>query len=71
MNGLFDCRRSRVPVLGTAAHIPSCEIGSGYFQETHPQVLFQGMQSLLRTARKRNQMPRPLEFAIRDKRGVR
>src|SRR4029077_16800712 len=41
INGLFDCQRSRVPVLAIAAHIPSPEIGSGYFQETHPQSLFQ------------------------------
>src|SRR6516162_6318213 len=40
INGLFDCQRSRVPVLGIAAHIPSSEIGSGYFQETHPEALF-------------------------------
>src|SRR3954466_6951910 len=40
INGLFDCHRSRVPVLAIAAHIPSKEIGSGYFQETHPQTLF-------------------------------
>jgi len=33
INGLFDCHRSRVPVLAIAAHIPSAEIGSGYFQE--------------------------------------
>ncbi len=37
INGLFDCHRSRVPVLAIAAHIPSAEIGSGYFQETHPR----------------------------------
>ena len=48
INGLFDCQRSRVPVLAIAAHIPSPEIGSGYFQETHPQIAFPGMQSLLR-----------------------
>src|SRR6201996_3523529 len=40
INGLFDCHRSRVPVLAIAAQIPSAEIGSGYFQETHPQGLF-------------------------------
>jgi len=40
INGLFDCHRSRVPVLAIAAHIPSAEIGSGYFQETHPEALF-------------------------------
>src|ERR1700740_2730385 len=41
INGLFDCQRSRVPVLAIAAQIPSAEIGTGYFQETHPQTLFQ------------------------------
>src|ERR671930_2507029 len=40
INGLYDCQRSRVPVLAIAAHIPSAEIGRGYFQETHPQDLF-------------------------------
>jgi pyruvate dehydrogenase (quinone) len=40
INGLYDCHRSRVPVLAIAAHIPSNEIGSGYFQETHPERLF-------------------------------
>jgi thiamine pyrophosphate-dependent acetolactate synthase large subunit-like protein len=41
INGLFDAHRSRAPVLALAAHIPSAEIGSNYFQETHPQNLFQ------------------------------
>src|SRR6478736_709752 len=40
INGLFDCQRSRVPVLAIAAHIPSAEIGRNYFQETHPESLF-------------------------------
>jgi pyruvate dehydrogenase (quinone) len=40
INGLFDAHRNRVPVLAIAAQIPSAEIGSGYFQETHPQNLF-------------------------------
>ena len=40
INGLFDCHRSRVPVLAIAAQIPSVEIGTGYFQETHPERLF-------------------------------
>ena len=40
INGLYDCHRSRVPVLAIAAQIPSSEIGSGYFQETHPEHLF-------------------------------
>src|ERR1700737_2361708 len=29
INGLYDCHRSRVPVLAIAAQIPSAEIGAG------------------------------------------
>ena len=41
INGLFDAHRSRVPVLAIAAQVPTKEIGGTYFQETHPQELFQ------------------------------
>src|ERR1700729_3899834 len=40
INGLYDCHRSRVPVLAIAAQVPSAEIGSGYFQETNPEHFF-------------------------------
>src|SRR6201989_1008124 len=40
INGLFDCHRSGAPVLAIAAHIPSTEIGTDYFQATHPEFLF-------------------------------
>ena len=73
INGLFDCHRSRVPVLAIAAHIPSSEIGSGYFQETHPQVLFQECSHYCELVASPNEMPRTLEIAIRQavaKRGV-
>jgi pyruvate dehydrogenase (quinone) len=73
INGLFDCHRSRVPVLGIAAHIPSPEIGSGYFQETHPQILFQECSHYCELVSTAHQMPRVLETAIREavgKRGV-
>src|SRR6476646_7661140 len=40
INGLYDAHRSRVPVLAIAAQIPSRELGSGYFQETHPENVF-------------------------------
>jgi predicted DNA-binding protein with PD1-like motif len=39
INGLYDRHRNRVPVLATAAQIPSGEIGSNYLQETHPEHL--------------------------------
>jgi len=73
INGLFDCHRSRVPVLGIAAQIPSAEIGAGYFQETHPQTLFQECSHYCELISGANQMPRVLEVAIREavgKRGV-
>jgi pyruvate dehydrogenase (quinone) len=66
INGLFDCHRSRVPVLGIAAQIPSGEIGSGYFQETHPQNLFQECSHYCELVSGTNQMPRVLEMAIRE-----
>jgi pyruvate dehydrogenase (quinone) len=73
INGLFDCHRSRVPVLAIAAHIPSDEIGSGYFQETHPQTLFNECSHYCELISSAKQMPRVLEIAIREavgKRGV-
>ena len=73
INGLFDCHRSRVPVLAIAAQIPSAEIGSGYFQETHPQNLFRECSHYCELISGVNQMPRVLEVAIREavgRRGV-
>ncbi|MFD4267732.1 pyruvate dehydrogenase [Rhodococcus sp. NPDC058481] len=40
INGLYDANRSGAPVLAIASHIPSTQIGTGYFQETHPDRLF-------------------------------
>ncbi len=73
INGLFDCQRSRVPVLAIAAQIPSAEIGAGYFQETHPQDLFRECSHYCELISGANQMPRVLEVAIREavgRRGV-
>src|SRR5580698_1246674 len=64
INGLFDCHRSSVPVLAIAAHIPSAEIGSGYFQETHPEFLFQGCSYYCQLVSTPAQMPRALETAM-------
>ena len=73
INGLFDCHRSRVPVLAIAAQIPSAEIGSGYFQETRPESLFRECSHYCETISGSNAMPRTVEAAIREahtKRGV-
>ncbi|HET9861209.1 MAG TPA: ubiquinone-dependent pyruvate dehydrogenase [Nocardioidaceae bacterium] len=73
INGLYDAQRSRVPVLAIAAHIPSAEIGSNYFQETHPQELFRECSVYVEHVAHAEQMPRLLRIAIREaltKRGV-
>lgn len=73
VNGLFDAQRSRVPVLVIASHIPSAEIGSGYFQETHPQELFRECSVYCELVGSAEQMPWVLEAAMRaavNERGV-
>ena len=40
VQGLFDAHRDNAPVLAIASHIPSAKIGTGFFQETHPETLF-------------------------------
>ena len=65
INGLFDANRSRVPVLAIAAQIPREEIGSGYFQETHPQQLFGECSVYCEMVSVPAQLPRVLEMAIR------
>jgi pyruvate dehydrogenase (quinone) len=73
INGLYDCHRSRVPVLAIAAQIPGNEIGSGYFQETHPEHLFAQCSYYCELISHPEQMPRVLEIAIQtaiSRRGV-
>ena len=41
INGLYDANRTGAPVLAIASHIPSVQIGSMYFQETHPDRIFE------------------------------
>src|SRR5579863_645895 len=65
INGLFDCHRSRLPVVAIAAHIPSAELGSGYFQETHPENLFKECSSYCELVSHASQIPRVIELAIR------
>ncbi|RXD06898.1 ubiquinone-dependent pyruvate dehydrogenase [Sphingomonas sp. UV9] len=65
INGLYDCHRTRVPVLAIAAQVPSGEVGSNYFQETRPETLFRECSVYCETIADVDQMPRTLETAIR------
>jgi pyruvate dehydrogenase (quinone) len=73
INGLYDCHCSRVPVLAIAAQVPSDELGSGYFQETHPEHLFAQCSHYCEPVSHPEQMPRLLEIAMQtalSRRGV-
>src|SRR5690625_2744362 len=73
INGPFDAQQSRVPVLAIAAHIPSGEIGSGYFQETAPAELFRECSVWTDVIATPAQMPRALRVAMQEavsRRGV-
>jgi pyruvate dehydrogenase (quinone) len=65
INGLYDCQRSRVPVLAIAAQVPSEEIGSGYFQETDPKHIFRECSHYCEMVSQADQMPRVLGIAMR------
>ena len=64
INGLYDCHRTGAPVLAIAAHIPTAEIGTGYFQETHPERLFLECSHYCEVVASPGQMPRTAQIAI-------
>ena len=73
INGLYDAHRNMAPVLAIAAHIPSSEIGSGYFQETHPDQLFRECSHYCELVSHPKQFPRVLQSAMQhavSRRGV-
>src|ERR1700691_3158225 len=65
INGLFDCYRSRVPVLAIAAQIPSIELGNNYFQETHPEILYKECSEYCALVSEPDLLPPVLATAIR------
>ena len=64
INGLYDAHRSMAPVLALAAQIPSSRIGTGYFQETHPDRLFAECSHYSELVSTPAQMPHVVESAI-------
>ncbi|HLI00240.1 MAG TPA: pyruvate dehydrogenase [Acidimicrobiales bacterium] len=64
INGLYDAHRSGAPVLAIASHIASAEIGTGFFQETHPEQLFQECSLFSELVSQAEQMPRLLRIAM-------
>lgn len=64
INGLYDAHKSNTPVLAIAAHIPSEQIGTSYFQETRPESLFRECSYYCETIASARQMPRVLQIGM-------
>ncbi|MEU6198525.1 pyruvate dehydrogenase [Streptomyces sp. NPDC047061] len=64
IQGLYDANRSGAPVLALASHIPSKQIGTGFFQETHPERLFTECSTYCEMVSQPSQMPRVLRIAV-------
>ena len=64
IQGLYDAHRSAAPVLAIASHIPSSQIGTGYFQETHPERVFADCSHFSEMINGAEQMPRLLRIAM-------
>src|SRR3954453_16635686 len=64
IQGLYDAHRSGAPVLAIASHIPSVQIGTTYFQETHPTALFAECSSWVELVSRPQQMPRLQRIAM-------
>lgn len=64
IQGLYDAHRSAAPVLALASHIPSGEIGTDYFQETHPERVFADCSHFSEMVNGAAQLPRLLRIAM-------
>jgi pyruvate dehydrogenase (quinone) len=70
VQGLYDAHRSGAPVLAIASHIPTEQIGTGFFQETHPERLFVDCSGYCELVSSPSQMPRLARIAIQHALGA-
>jgi pyruvate dehydrogenase (quinone) len=64
IQGLYDAHRTGAPVLAIASHIPSLQVGTGFFQETHPDRVFVDCSHYCELVSQAGQMPRVARIAI-------
>jgi len=64
IQGLYDAHRTGAPVLAIASHIPTEQIGTSFFQETHPERLFVECSHYCELLSQSSQMPRLARVAI-------
>jgi pyruvate dehydrogenase (quinone) len=64
IQGLYDANRTGAPVLAIASQIPSVQVGTGFFQETHPERLFVECSEFCEIVSQAEQMPRVARTAV-------
>src|SRR6201991_218857 len=64
LQGLYDAHRTGAPVLAIASQIPSVQVGTGFFQETHPERLFVECSEFCEIVSQAEQMPRLARTAV-------
>jgi len=70
IQGLYDAHRTGAPVLAIASHIPTEQIGTSFFQETHPERLFVDCSHYCELVSQSSQMPRLARIAIQHALGL-
>jgi pyruvate dehydrogenase (quinone) len=73
LNGLYDAKKSHVPVLAICGQVPLAEPGSDFFQEVDNDAVFSDVAEYRRTVTSPAQLPGMLEQAIQralDRPGV-
>lgn len=66
IQGIYDAHRNGAKVLALASHIPSRQIGSKFFQETHPEAIFQECSSYCEMVNSADQGAVVLHHAIQS-----
>ena len=70
LQGLYDAHRTGAPVLAIASQIPSAQVGTSFFQETHPERLFVECSHYCELVSQAEQMPRLARSAIQHALGL-
>lgn len=66
INGLYDAKRDRAPVLAITGHVPLTEQGTDYFQEVDIRNLFQDVTVYNQYVNSPAQLPRIAELAVQS-----
>ncbi len=66
INGLYDAKRANAPVLAIASTCGSAVLGTGYFQETNPTLLFSDCSVYNQMSVTPEQLPHMMQAAMQE-----